>query len=178
MRSYLQLLHRLYKLKPIILTGEIMWHLECGRDFEVNRNCKKTTLFFGKRTTKNTEERHRGTPDVAMLRLHISCTVRTNGSFAIRRNAEFFSCGMRKSDRGNLRNVPHLIFRKLPLDNFPHSAKYPRPDRYALSAHHWSASWHDMKLGLSIFWFPYLDCQSKPTTNLLTNMLIVSVKYT
>jgi len=24
--------------------------------------------------------------------------------------------------RGNLRNVPHLIFRKLPLDNFPHSA--------------------------------------------------------
>jgi len=26
----------------------------------------------------------------------------------------------------SLRNVPHLIFRKLPLDNFPHSAKYPR----------------------------------------------------
>jgi len=29
-------------------------------------------------------------------------------------------CG--KATRGNLRNVPHLIFRKLPRDNFPHSA--------------------------------------------------------
>jgi len=28
----------------------------------------------------------------------------------------------RKATRDNLRNVPHLIFRKLPLDNFPHSA--------------------------------------------------------
>jgi len=61
---------------------------------------KKTTLFFGKRTTKNTEGRHHVTPDIAMLRLHISCTMRANGSFAIRRNAEFFRCGMRKSDKG------------------------------------------------------------------------------
>jgi len=38
--------------------------------------------------------------------------------------------------------------------------------------------WHDMKLGLSVFWFPYSDPQSKPITNLLTNVLIVSVKYT
>jgi len=54
---------------------------------------KKTTLFFGKQTTKNTEGRHRVMPDVAMLQLHISCTMRANGSFAIRgifqlRNAE------------------------------------------------------------------------------------------
>ena len=60
----------------------------------------KTALFFGKRTTMNTEGRHRGTPDVAMLRLHISCTMRANGSFAIRGNAEFFSCRMRKCDKG------------------------------------------------------------------------------
>jgi len=60
----------------------------------------KNTLFFGKQTTKNTEGRHRGTPEVAMLGLHISCTMRANGSFAIRGNAEFVSSGMRKSDKG------------------------------------------------------------------------------
>jgi len=40
------------------------------------------------------------TPNVAMIRLHISCTMRVNGSFAIHGNAEFFSYGMRKSDKG------------------------------------------------------------------------------
>jgi len=35
-----------------------------------------------------------------------------------------------------------------------------------------------MKLGLSVFWLPYSDPQSKPITNLLTNVLIVSLKYT
>jgi len=40
-------------------------------------------------------------------------------------------------------------------------------------------SQHDMKLGISVFWLPYSDPdpQSKPITNLLTNVLIVSVKY-
>ena len=41
------------------------------------------------------------------------------------RNFSAAECG--KVIRGNLRNVPHLLFRKLPLGNFPHSAKYPRP---------------------------------------------------
>jgi len=50
--------------------------------------------------------------------------------------------------------------------------------RYALSALQSCASWHDMKLGLSVFWLPYSDPQSKPITNPLTNVLIVSVKYT
>ena len=36
------------------------------------------------------------------------------------RNFSAVECG--KAIKGNLRNVPHLIFRKLPLDNFPHSA--------------------------------------------------------
>ena len=36
------------------------------------------------------------------------------------RNFSAAECG--KATRGNLRNVPHLIFRKLPLDNFLHSA--------------------------------------------------------
>jgi len=40
-------------------------------------------------------------------------------------NFSAVECG--KTIRGNLRNVPHLIFRKLPLDNFPHSTKYLRP---------------------------------------------------
>jgi len=36
-------------------------------------------------------------------------------------------CGKAVTD--NVRNVPHLIFRKLPLDNFPQSAfrKIPAP---------------------------------------------------
>ena len=34
----------------------------------------------------------------------------------------FSAAECRKAIRGNLRNVPHLIFSKLPLDNFPHSA--------------------------------------------------------
>jgi len=35
------------------------------------------------------------------------------------RNFSAAECG--KVITGNLRNVPHLSFRKLPLDNFPHS---------------------------------------------------------
>jgi len=66
-RLSMQLSHRLYKLKPIRSTSEMTWHLECGRDFEVSRNCKTTTLFFGKRTRK---ER---TPGCLTL-LCISCT--------------------------------------------------------------------------------------------------------
>jgi len=34
----------------------------------------------------------------------------------------FSAAECRKAIRGTLRNVPHLIFRKLPFDNFPHSA--------------------------------------------------------
>ena len=56
---------------------------------EVNRNCKKnTTLFFGKRTTKNTKGRNRGTPDASVHRLHICCTMPANGSFAMHGNAD------------------------------------------------------------------------------------------
>jgi len=97
-------------------------HLECGRDFEVSRNCTTTTLFFGKRTTKDTEGKDPGTPDAAMHRLHICCTMWENGSLwsSEMRNFSAAECG--KAITGNLRNVPHLIFRKLPLDNFPHSA--------------------------------------------------------
>jgi len=47
------------------------------------------------------------------------------------RNFSAAECG--KAIRGNLRNVPHLIFRKLPLDNFPQSAfcRIPAPSLYA-----------------------------------------------
>jgi len=59
-----------------------------------------TTLFFGKWITKSMEGKDPGTPDAAMHRLHMCCTMRANGSFAICGNAEFFSCGMRQSDNG------------------------------------------------------------------------------
>ena len=39
-------------------------------------------------------------PDAGMHRLHICFEMRANGSFAISENAEFFGCGMRKSDKG------------------------------------------------------------------------------
>jgi len=122
-RLSVRLSHRLYKLKPITSTSEMTWHLECERDFEVSQNCKTTTLFFGKRTTKNNAYGRKGPRDAwrcYMHRLHICCTTRVNCSFAIRGNVEFFGCG--KAIRSNLRNVPHLIFCKLPLDNFSHSA--------------------------------------------------------
>ena len=60
--------------------------------------------------------------------LCIGCTsvVQCEWTVVLRRSAEMemrnFSpaeCG--KATRGNLRNVLHLTFRKLPLDNFPHS---------------------------------------------------------
>jgi len=117
-RLSVRLSHRFYKLKPITSTSEMTRHLECGRDFEVSRNCKTTTLFFGKRTTKNTEGTDPGTPDAAMHRLHICCTMRANGSFVICRNVEFLGCRMKKAIMGNLRNVLHLIFCKLPLEGF------------------------------------------------------------
>jgi len=97
-RSSLRLSHRLYKLK--LITSEMTWHLEYGRDFEDNRNFKTTTLFFGKWATKNMEGKDHGMPDAYMHRLCICCTMRANGSFAICGNAEFFGCGMRKSDKG------------------------------------------------------------------------------
>jgi len=103
MWSSMQLSHRLYKLKPFTLTSEMMWHLECGTDFEVNRKCKKNCPILWQMDQKNTG-----------LFLPRRPLVETS-IFAIRGNAEFFSYGMRKMMRGNLQNVPHLIFRKLPL---------------------------------------------------------------
>jgi len=98
-----------------------IWHDTWNAE-ETSRNCKTPTLFFGKRTTKNTEGKDPGTPDTAMHWLHICCTMRANGSFVIRGNAELLSAECGKAIMGNLRNVPRLIFRKLPLDSFPHSA--------------------------------------------------------
>jgi len=130
LRSSLRLTHqlcKLYKLKPITSTSEMMWHLEGGRDSEVNWNCKKNYRFW------QMDHKDRRMPDAPMHSLHIccTCTMWANGSFTIRGNAEFFGCGMRKAIRGNLRNVPRLIFRKLPPKNFLHSAKYLRPWRHA-----------------------------------------------
>jgi len=64
------------------------------------RNVKKNTLFFDKRTTTNKEGKHCGTPDASMHWLHICYTMQANSTFAIHGNAEFFTCGMPKSDKG------------------------------------------------------------------------------
>jgi len=58
------------------------------------------TLFFGKWITKSTEGKDPGMLDAAVHRLHMCCTMRANGSFAIHGNAKFFSCRMWKSDNG------------------------------------------------------------------------------
>jgi len=78
---------------------------------------------------QNTEGKDCGTPDAAMYRLHICCTTRPNCSFAIREMRNFSTAECRKAIRGNLWNVPHSIFRKLPLNNFRTSAfrKIPAP---------------------------------------------------
>jgi len=88
-----------------------------------------TTRFFGKWTTKSTEGKDPGTPDDAMHRLHICCTMRANGSFAIRGNTNFSAAECGKAIMGNLRNVPHLISANYPLTTFRilQSAKYPLP---------------------------------------------------
>jgi len=122
MWSSLQLSHRLYKLNWFTLTSEMMWHLECGTDFEVNRNYKKNCPILWQMDHKNMEGRHRVTPDVAMLRLHISCTMRANGTLQSEEMWNFSAAECGTAIRGNLWNVPHLIFRKLPLDNFLHFA--------------------------------------------------------
>ena len=126
LRLSVRLLHRLYQLKPITSTSEMTWHLECERDFEVSRNCKTTTLFFanGLQRIGLREERTAG----RLTLLCIGCTsVVQRERTAVLQSAEMrnFSaaeCG--KAIRGNLRNVLHLIFRKLPLTTFriPQSA--------------------------------------------------------
>jgi len=130
MRSSLQLSHRLYKLKAITLTREMMWHLECGSDFEVNRNCKKNYPIL----RQNRPKRIRKEGNVGRLTLLcfgctlvVQCEQRVVLQSVEMRNFSAAECG--KAIRDNLQNVPHLIFRKLPLDNFPHSAirKIPTP---------------------------------------------------
>jgi len=88
---------------------------------------------------QRSEGRHGVTPDVAMLRLHISCTMRANGSFAIRGNAEFFSCGMRKSHNGEFAerftlDFPQITHWQLSAVRNPHSAN----DNYSVRSAIWS----------------------------------------
>jgi len=59
--------------------------------------------------------------------LHICCTMWANGSLRSAEMRNFSAAECRKAMKGNLRSVLHLIFCKLPLDNFPHSVKYPHP---------------------------------------------------
>ena len=45
---------------------------------------------------------------------------------------------------------PHRIFRKLPVDNFPHSAKYPFPRQYA--GLHWETTFKDTQVHRYYIW--------------------------
>jgi len=89
------------------------------------RRAVKTTLFCGKWTTKNTEGRDHGMPDAAIGCTSVVQCERTVVLWSVEmRNFSVAECG--KAVRGNLRNAPQLIFCKLPIDIFQHSAKYPR----------------------------------------------------
>jgi len=129
-----QLSQRLYKLKPITSTSEMMWHWECGRDCEVNWNCKKLP-FFGKWTTKNTEGRDCRTPDTAMHRLHNahllynaseqqSCDPRKCGIFWLQ-NAE--------KQQGVICKTFHTWLSANYPDNFPHPAFQSNPIQCVLT---------------------------------------------
>jgi len=99
------------------------WHLECGR-VEIVKQLPCSLANGPQRIRK---ER---TPERLAL-LCIGCTSvvqceRTVVLWSVEmRNFSAAECG--KAIMGNLRNVPQLIFRKLPLDSFPHSAKYSHP---------------------------------------------------
>jgi len=99
----------------------MMWHSERGRDFEVNWNCKKLPCSLAngpQRIRKEVTARR-------LMLLCIGCTsvVQCERTVVLQstemRNFSAAECG--KAIRGNLQNVSQLIFRKLPLDNFPHS---------------------------------------------------------
>jgi len=121
-----RLSHRLYKLKPIISTSEMMRHLECGRDFEVNQNCKKVPCSLANGPQRIRKE---GTAGHRMLQcIGYTSVVQCEGTVVLR-SVEMRIFRLWNAIRGNLRNVLHLIFHKLPLDNFPHSVfcKIPTP---------------------------------------------------
>jgi len=117
-RFSVRLSHWLYKLKPLTSTSLTTWHLECGRNFEVNLNCKKYCSLV------NTPQRiwKEGTVEHRTL-LYISCTsVVQCEPTVVLRSVELRDFRLRNVIRGNLWNVPHLIFCKLPCDNFLHSS--------------------------------------------------------
>jgi len=97
------------------------WNVE--ETFEVNRNCNKLAC-----SSANGPQRMEGTIGCRML-LCIGCksvlVVQCEQTVVLwsAKNAQFFHYAMWKSDKG-LWNVPHLIFHKLPLDNFLHSTVY------------------------------------------------------
>jgi len=137
----------LSKSVEITLTSEMMWHLECGTDFEVNRNCKKNLSC----SLANGPQRiwKEGTAWRLML-LCFGCTLVVQCERMVvlqsteMQNFSAAECG--KAIRSNLRNVQHLIFRKLPLDNFPQSAfrKIPAPSKGVLDLRNWN--WFQIRL--------------------------------
>jgi len=100
--------------------NDVAWQLECGR-LKLIEIIKGNYPVLWQMDHK--EYGKKGPRDTAMHLLY-----NTSEHLVILRSAEMrnFSaveCG--KVTRGNLRNVPHLIFCKLLLNNFLHSAKYP-----------------------------------------------------
>jgi len=111
---------RFYKLKPITSTIEMTWHLECGRDFQEIVK-KYRSLADGPQRIQKERTMGRDAGYCYALVAHLLYNV---GKLVLwsaeMRNFSAEACG--KAIRGNLRNVPLLIFCKLPLDNLPHSA--------------------------------------------------------
>jgi len=107
-----------------------MWHLECGRDFEVNQNCKKKLPC----SLANGPQRiwKEGTAGPRTLLCICYTSVVQWERTVVLQSAElrnFSAAEWGKAIKDNLQNVLHLIFCKLPLDNFPHSVfhKIPAP---------------------------------------------------
>jgi len=90
-----------------------------------DRNCKKIPCSLANGPQRMQKE---GTVGRKTL-LCIGCTsVVQCEQMVVLQSAKmqnFSAAEFGKAIRDNLRNVPHLIFRKLSLDNFPRSAKYP-----------------------------------------------------
>ena len=122
----MRLSHWLYKLKPIISTSEMIRHLECGRDFEVNQNCKKVPCSLAngpQRIRKEETAGHR------MLQcIGYTSVVQCEGTVVLRSvEMRIFGCGMQS---GAICGTFCTWFStNYPLTTFHilYSAKYPHP---------------------------------------------------
>jgi len=109
-------------------------NLECGRELEVNRNCKKTPYSLASGQQRIQKEGNAG----RLTLLCIGCTSVVQCEWTVvlqsteMQNFSAAECG--KATRSNLQTFPTWFSANYPLTTFriPHSAEYPRPHLSAL----------------------------------------------